>query len=745
MKILFENWRQFVNEQEEVVDFPASKGQGDVKEFNLDIDKLNSAIQRVTDTAKEVLGAEGEAPFLKTEDFQEVGQDLQMVAEQEEYSDDPLTTYEKSEAEYYSIPLEFKKKIKNQKTGKEITKTFPRKPSEIRRAINNIKNTPLPTGTRALPADLPRGTTRATLRRQFYQELPFANLERMTGTEIKAAAEKGVAAGQYKTKKEGEADIKARVIAAQRAAIDRMPVGSIKRAKAMRKLRGLAGGLQVVRTDPSMRPTTPIGKMGPKDFESQEIVIPVPTYVINSFRQMIADIKEVDKLYEQAKQWYHSIRGLIDNVTEDDRDGTLLGLMIATYSPRAKFALNLAEAVMAYKAIKVDAEQNPELLKDFVHSFPKKIKTTGRKDKPFAQFDDMKGVRRGWREAHKVPNFALNLIAPNLALSGGPEGRTEGSIEINDMYFWNSTIDTWMIDAFYPTLRAASTSEEWEKIKGDIMSNVVSYRYLAGIVAKEAKELGLLPQELQAIIWVASQRNLQGELNSGTVEQAFDDIKNSIESLTEIEDGLAELIEYEKDDWMGNIVRTIDLEKDDDGYPTQRGFEMAGRYLTEPDVGVRSRTSRGKKGSEYPYLRLQEIEKEEEKKKYNKKDYETWWLNPKFEKLKLYWVMKNVIQMNSGKFNNLHDSVLLYLEKDFNRNKAIEYILGRFDHEDAGTGNYFQKDIFTKSKKDKTTMVRKIKGGEPEELPENLYRTNLKITKAQLIQILKEEIEAVKE
>lgn len=746
MKILFENWRQFVNEQAEVVDFPASKGQGDDEEFNLNIDKLNSAIQRVTDAAKEVLGAEGKAPFLKTEDFQEVGQDLQMVAEQEEYSDNPLSTYEKSEAERYSIPLEFKKKIKNQKTGKEITKTFPRKPSEIRRAIANLETATLPTGSRALPAGIPADTTRATLRRQFYQGLPFANLERMTGTEIRAAAKKGVAAGLYKTQKEGEADIKARVIAAQRAAIEKMPVGSINRAKAMRKLRGLAGGLQVVGTAPSMRPATPIGRMRPEDFESLEIVIPVPTYVIDSFRQMIADIKKVDKLYEQAKQWYHSIRGLIDNVTEDDRDGALLGLMIATYSPRAKFALNLAEAVMAYKAIKVDAEQNPELLKDFVHSFPKKIKTTGRKDKPFAQFDDMKGVRRGWREAHKVPNFALNLIAPNLALSGGPEGRTEGSIEINDMYFWNSTIDTWMIDAFYPTLRAASTSEEWEKIKGDIMSNVVSYRYLAGIVAKEAKALGLLPQELQAIIWVASQRNLQGELNSGTVEQAFDDIKNSIESLTQIEDGLAELIEYEKDDWMGNIVRTIDLEKNDDGYPTQRGFEMAARYLKEPNVGVRSRTSRGKKGSEYPYLRLQEIEKEKkEKKKYNKKDYETWWLNPKFEKLKLYWVMKNVIQMNAGKFNNLHDSVLLYLEKDFDRNNAIEYILGRFDHEDAGTGDYFQKDIFTKNRKDKKPMVRKVIGGEPEELSEKLYRTNLEITKAELIQILKEEIEAVKE
>ena len=56
-----------------------------------------------------------------------------------------------------------------------------------------------------------------------------------------------------------------------------------------------------------------------------------------------------------------------------------------------------------------------------------------------------------------------------------------------------------------------------------------------------------------------------------------------------------------------------------------------------------------------------------------------------------------------------------------------------------------KKDIFTKNRKDKKPMVRKVIGGEPEELSEKLYRTNLEITKAELIQILKEEIEAVKE
>jgi len=701
MKFLFENWRGFVNEEAEIIDFPAISSSD--KTFNLDLNKLNASIKRITDVAKEVLGAEGEAPYFTAEDFQETSR---MVAEQEEvtYSDEPLTDEEIQKARAFGVQDYYTKTIDKK------TKKIPYKPSEIRRFIARVEAAELPTGSRALPTKMP-STSRAELRKKFFAR--FADdFPSMTAAQIEARAKEIVASSAGTTKKDEVQKLTAELIAAQRAAIEKLPVGSIQRARAMRKLRGMSGGVQSVKRDPSI-PVSRIGKMKPEDFEKEGIVIPVPDYVIISFREMIAEIKETGKLYEQAKQWYHSIRGLIDNATETDRDGALLGLMIATYSPRAKFALNLAEAIVAYKAIQEDAKENPDLLRDFVHSFPKKIETGPRKGKAFSQFDDMKGVRRGWTSAHKVPNFALNLIAPNLAL----DKRTENSISLKDMYEWNSTIDTWMIDAFYPTLRAASTAKEWSAIKGDIMSNVVSYRYLSSIVAREAKNLGILPQELQAIIWVASQRNLQGELNSGTVEQAFDAIKQSIRSLTEIQEGLAELIGYEEDDWMGNIVRTIE----------KSGFEAAGRYLTEPDVGIRSLTSKGAKGDLYPYLQPvsddeitkknkgkksslneeEEEEEEEEKKVYDPKKYETWWLHPKYENLKLYWVMKNVIQMNTGKFSNLHDSVLLYLEDDFNTKKAIDYILGRFSDEDFGSSDYFQKDIAG-------TTVRDISGKERE-------------------------------
>ena len=82
--------------------------------------------------------------------------------------------------------------------------------------------------------------------------------------------------------------------------------------------------------------------------------------------------------------------------TGNDQDATLLGLLIATYSPRAKFALNLAEAVFMYKAIQKDVSDGKEQeLKEYLETFPGAEKRTA-------------GDPRGFTNAHKVPNFTLN-------------------------------------------------------------------------------------------------------------------------------------------------------------------------------------------------------------------------------------------------------------------------------------------------------------------------------------------------
>ena len=55
--------------------------------------------------------------------------------------------------------------------------------------------------------------------------------------------------------------------------------------------------------------------------------------------------------------------------------------------------------------------------------------------------------------------------------------------------------------------------------------------------------------------------------------------------------------------------------------------------------------------------------------------------------------MNDVIQMPTGKFNNLYDSIMLYLDPDFSTEKAVEYITGRFDPEAKATSKYFREEI----------------------------------------------------
>lgn len=552
MKTIIENWNRFVNEEAEVIPFPGSQQQSADKDFSFspaELDAVNSSIAKIVNTAKKVLGAEGEIPQLEGS-FAEP--EMRMVAEDV----DDATEEEKAEAEALGITV-----------------------AQMRSA----------------------SPEQMSLRRQYYG-----------------------------------------------------PEGDIAQ-RGPKAVRGLDKGL---------------GTMSAADFEEEGIVIPVPEEVLQSFRQLVADTKEIDGLYEEARDWYQSIRGLLDKETGNDQDATLLGLLVATYSPRAKFALNLAEAVFMYKAIQKDVADGKEKeLKEYLEVFPGAEKRTA-------------GDPRGFTNAHKVPNFTLNLIAPELAGSRG-EG---GEMSYDDMYEWNSTIDTWMIDAFYPSLRKASTSKEWDNIKGKMMGNVVSYRYMARLVASEAKRLGLVPHELQALIWVASQVKQTGQSDLGVTTQfAYNQIRDSIKNVASIKEDLRALKQLEEQDWLGTIISTID----------EQGFEEAGRYVTEKGQGVRSITSRGKKGSQYEYFPTPPKEpkakgpKGPQAPKVPKPKVTKAYEDPAFSDLATWWVMNNVIQMPTGKFNNLYDSIMLYLSPDFSKEKAVQYVLGRFDPGATASKDYF--------------------------------------------------------
>ena len=66
--------------------------------------------------------------------------------------------------------------------------------------------------------------------------------------------------------------------------------------------------------------------------------------------------------------------------------------------------------------------------------------------------------------------------------------------------------------------------------------------------------------------------------------------------------------------------------------------------------------------------------------------------DPQYEDLNVYYVMNNIIQMPTGKFNNLYDSVILYLDPEFSTDKAVKHILGRFDPKAKATKDYFIKE-----------------------------------------------------
>jgi len=70
--------------------------------------------------------------------------------------------------------------------------------------------------------------------------------------------------------------------------------------------------------------------------------------------------------------------------------------------------------------------------------------------------------------------------------------------------------------------------------------------------------------------------------------------------------------------------------------------------------------------------------------------------DPKYSELKTWYVMNKVIQMPTGKFNNLYDSIMLYLDPDFSTERAVEYIEGRFDPEATKTSAYFTEQLVNK-------------------------------------------------
>ena len=152
---------------------------------------------------------------------------------------------------------------------------------------------------------------------------------------------------------------------------------------------------------------------------------------------------------------------------------------------------------------------------------------------------------------------------------------------------------------------------------------------------------------------------------------------------TSIEKALKQL---EEQDWLGTILSTIE----------EQGMKEAARYVLEKGQGVRSITSRGKKGAMFDYFptppaepKIKGTTKPQDSQVPKPTKAAEPYQDPQYADLATWWVMNNVWQMPTGKFNNLYDSIMLYLSPDFSKKKAINYVLGRFDSSATSSKDYF--------------------------------------------------------
>lgn len=129
---------------------------------------------------------------------------------------------------------------------------------------------------------------------------------------------------------------------------------------------------------------------------------------------------------------------------------------------------------------------------------------------------------------YKIFNFALNLLDPQLKIN-----------KFEHKWF-PVTIDSWMIFFFYPHWRDMKDKDEKKKNVGGVFKSRYKYVYLAMKINELSKEVGMTPNELQAVIWVSmlkkhrpnSAKDLSGSLDR--ILEDFESKNNASESMVQL-------------------------------------------------------------------------------------------------------------------------------------------------------------------------------------------------------------------
>ena len=301
------------------------------------------------------------------------------------------------------------------------------------------------------------------------------------------------------------------------------------------------------------------------------IAIQVDRGTHNSLRDMI-------DIGMEAKDWYYEISETIYG-SLGESDGCLFLMLLASTSPRNMLTKNFSEASVIYEGFKEDLNNNEELLNKFLEDdfkanefrydegseywdlqFVQAMGNYGLQDigakinnikksmaiymesggnltkESTAQFlsnrfnpysKTIKGIidfSGNVLRKSKVYNFTLNLLYP------------DHSVSIRNKKWYFVTIDTWMIRAMYPYLP--------DKEKDKIMSHNAKYLYAQEKIISFANEVGLMPHQVQASVWVAKLKEAGKSVDSfsKSIEKKKQDLEKANGELSIIGNDLKSII-----------------------------------------------------------------------------------------------------------------------------------------------------------------------------------------------------------
>lgn len=311
--------------------------------------------------------------------------------------------------------------------------------------------------------------------------------------------------------------------------------------------------------------------MSDSDRFKKGLAIQVDRGTHNSLRDMI-------DIGMEAKDWYYEISETIYGALGES-DGCLFLLFLASTSPRNMLTKNFSEASVIYEGFKEDINNNEQLLNKFLADdfnatefsydegseygdlkFVQAMGNYGLQDMG-AKINNIKKSMSIYLESNgnltrestvtflsdkfnpysktikgiidfsgntlrksKVYNFTLNLLYP------------DHSVSIRNKKWYFVTIDTWMIRAMYPYL------PDKEKVK--IMSHNAKYLYAQEKIMDFSNEVGLMPHQVQASVWVAKLKEAGKSTDSFTksIEKKKRDLEKANSELGIMDNDLKSII-----------------------------------------------------------------------------------------------------------------------------------------------------------------------------------------------------------